>query len=179
LASELLPFISRNADSVTRIDLAADIKTDVMPFDFVAAGRSGRQKSISRINSAKGQTVYIGSPNSDRRLRVYRYYEPHPRHEFLRVEVMCRDELARAAATDVLIHGIGEAWRAAITPYGLEHELIYGARTDRKMERTLRNEPTAAGKLVWIHKQVVPALRAAIKSGLISADTLMALIEAD
>lgn len=178
-AGELLPLISRNTNGVTRIDLAADIKTDVSPFDFIAAGRGGRQKSISRINSAKGQTVYIGSPHSERRMRVYRYFEPHPRHEFLRVEVMCRDELARAAATDVLLHGIGDAWRAAITPYGLEHELIYGARTDRKMERTLRNEPTSAGKLVWIHKQVVPALRAAIKSGLISADTLMALLEQD
>lgn len=176
---ELLPLIARNTEGVTRIDLAADFETDVSPFEFVAAGRSTRQTSISKIDSAQGQTVYIGSPKSDRRLRVYRYSAPHPRHKFLRVECMLRGDLARSAATDVLTHGAAEAWKVAIGVYGLEHELIYAARSDRKFERTLRNEPTAAGRLRWIHTQVVPALRDAIASGLIDLETLNDLLTTD
>lgn len=99
-AGELLPFLARNTEGVTRIDLAADLEHDITPFDFVAAGRSARQRSLSRVDSDKGQTVYIGSPKSDRRLRVYRYAPPHPRARFIRVECMLRDELARLS----LIH---------------------------------------------------------------------------
>lgn len=176
---DLLPFISRNTEGITRIDLAADIETSISPEDFVGAGRSSRQTSISRIRSAQGQTVYIGSPKSDRRLRVYRYEDPHPRSKFLRVECMLRDDLARSAATDVLCNGIAEAWRVAISAYGLEHPLIFGARTDRRFERTLRHEPTSAGKLKWIHKQVVPALRAAMASGLIDLATINDLLTAE
>lgn len=176
-SGELLPFMSRNTDGITRIDFAADIETFTMPFDFVGAGRSARQRSISKIDSDSGQTVYIGSPQSDRRLRVYRYRHPHPRSQFLRVECMLRGELAKAAATEALVNGIASAWQIAVSVYGLEHPLIYAARTDRKFEATLRNEPTAAGKLAWIHKQVVPALRTAIKDGLLDLKTLNALIE--
>ena len=178
-SGELLPFLSRNTEGVTRIDLAADLEHDILPFDFVAAGRSARQRSVSRVDSDKGQTVYIGSPKSDRRLRVYRYAPPHPRARFLRVECMLRDDLARSAVTDILNHGIAEAWKVAISVYDLEHPLIRAARTDRRFERTLRNEPTSAGKLAWIHKQVVPALRSAIKAGIIDLDTLTDLIQAE
>lgn len=175
-AGELLPFIARNTEGVTRIDLAADLETDVQPFDFVAAGRSSRQRSASHLDSDTGQTVYIGSPKSDRRLKVYRYVAPHPRHKFLRVECMLRDDLARAAATDVLLNGTAEAWKVAISTYGLEHPLIYAARTDRKFERTLRSEPTSASRLAWIHKQVMPALRESIKAGLIDLQTINDLL---
>lgn len=178
-SGELLPFLARNTDTVTRIDFAADLPTHIFPFDFVAAGRSARQTSMSKIDSPSGQTVYIGSPKSDRRLRVYRYRAPHPRAPFLRVECMLRNELARAAVTEALNNGIASAWRVAISVYGLEHPLIYAARTDRKFEATLRNEPTSAGKLAWIHRQVVPALRQAIKAGLIDLQTLNDLIEQD
>jgi len=175
-AGELLPFISRNTEGGTRIDPAADLASTVTPYELVSAGRSSRQRSISRVESDKGQTVYIGSPKSDRRLRVYRYAPPHPRAAFLRVECMLRDDLARAAATDVLTHGMAEAWKVAISTYGLEHPLIYAARTDRRFERTMRNEPTSASRLAWIHKQVVPALRGAIKAGLIDLETLNDLL---
>lgn len=178
-SGELLPFLARNTESVTRIDFAADIETFEYPFAFVGAGRSARQRSISKIDSDSGQTVYIGSPQSDRRLRVYRYRAPHPRAKFLRVECMLRGELAKAAVTEALLNGVASAWQVAISVYGLEHPLIYAARTDRKFEPTLRNEPTSASRLAWIHKQVAPALRAAIASGLITWQQLADLIASE
>lgn len=70
---------------LTRVDIACDIFCDVQPDAFCSLRDGARFKSWGEQKSESGHTIYVGSRTSDRYARVYRYYEPHPRHQFLRV----------------------------------------------------------------------------------------------
>lgn len=164
---QLLPLIERNIDGVTRIDLAGDITTDLRPAEFLAFGRSPRHQSAGRAVSATGETEYIGSPTSDRRCRVYRYAPPHPRCDALRVEAVLRRELAKSAALELSSRPIADVWTEALQPFSFKCPLWRQPSSSLSPRETLRNEPTAAGRLRWLEKQIRPAVIEAHKAGLI------------
>lgn len=83
---------------LTRLDIAIDIECDVSPIEFADARTHNRFRSKWTIESDEGQSVYVGSPKSDRYAVVYRYEEPHPRSHLLRIEHRFRRELAKETA---------------------------------------------------------------------------------
>jgi len=93
-------------ERVTRIDIAADMLTDTKPTDFALNRKEGRFKSHSSFISESGETYYVGSRDSNRYARVYRYNPPHERAPFLRVEYVLKAEDAKLAATYILTNGV-------------------------------------------------------------------------
>lgn len=159
-------FVANISERITRIDFAVDVRCDTLPSDFANDRDTHHFRSVGFVKSASGETVYSGSPKSDRYARIYRYNPPHPRHKLLRVEFVFRRSLAKAAArsyveaqsTETYITQLGNTW-------GLAHRVWKpGVRTDERLRAPIverRDQDT----LSWLYAQVVPAMRRLVKSG--------------
>lgn len=161
-------FISPIVERLTRWDYAIDIPSEAGPADFLNDRSHQNFRSVSFIRSDTGETVYCGSPKSDRFCRVYRYSKPHPRAHLLRVEFVFRRGLARHAALRFcqtenegrFIAELGNTW-------GWGHKVWQpGIVTDERVQTpsvTKHDDQT----IRWLYAQVAPALRRCMASGAI------------
>jgi len=175
---ELEPLIYAYWQNITRIDLAGDLECDLTPEAFLAYGHSPRHKTDGHDKTMTGWTEYLGSMTSDRRLKVYRYYDPHPRARFLRVEVTLRRDLAKSAAVDLTFSPVSEVWLAGCSPFALKAPQWRLPSQSLKLQRTMKSEPTAASRLRWLEKQIRPAVIASHKAGLINLTEWLSEAEA-
>lgn len=158
-------------ERLTRVDIATDIETKTTPQDFTEQRTNKRHKSHETAVSSTGTTVYIGSRKSDRYCRVYRYAEPHPRADRLRVECVFRGHQAIALARTWLDEGNDETAARVGNQYGWYHpdwephskEKIKAWRPDRKTHNRMH----------WYKTQVMPALRGMVASGHLPSETLI------
>jgi len=159
--------IERTRANCTRMDVSADILCSVLPVDF-ANQRSRRRNAASSINhSDTGDTVYIGSPNSDRRAAVYRYNPPLPRSDYLRVEHRFSSDAAKVIAAYYVKFGVDKALHAAAANYGWQHELwVNPPESPPKLPPVALSQKDGK-KLHWVMKQVIPALRSYEQEGII------------
>ena len=145
-------------DRLTRLDAALDIECEVTPTEVFDAGFSERYKTHNRQISATGETIYIGSAKSALFVRVYRYNKPHERHKFLRFEYVARRELAKATAQNIIDKGLDSTLRGLENAFEWQHSIIAQYATDDSLERPPDPKKTSAGTLLWIEKQVIPAM---------------------
>ena len=155
----LLDLIKRHRERVTRIDIATDILTDTSVPMFIEKGQNARVKSKGYQLSKTGETYYYGSKKSDRVVTVYRYYKPHPRADWLRIEHRFKGKQAKTVA-DLFAEGLSietvalrannrmnwthHCWRPDTTEIGE----IQAWRPERAQNKRIR----------WFMAQVVPAL---------------------
>lgn len=159
-------FIAPLFDRITRVDYAVDIRTDVKPSVF-ANERSHRAfRSLSFIRSDTGETVYVGSPKSDRFCRVYRYNPPHPRADLLRVEFVFRRKLAAAAAQSMVETESSAQFMARLgVTYGWNHRVWQpDFVTEEKLKVPIfsRDEQKT---VFWLYNQVAPAMKRLVAEG--------------
>lgn len=153
-------------DRVSRIDVALDIETDVAPSDFVDEGYSGRIRSVGRIKSDSGETVYVGSQKSDRYCRVYRYESPHERSHLLRIEYVFRRKEAKIVALEISKDGVASVAARANCTYKWEHGLMDELKDVSGLTASVAHR-TKAKTLRWLIKQVAPAFRGLVADGVI------------
>lgn len=160
-----IEFIRPLHDRITRLDIACDMEGPTRPLDFQGGIKSKRFGARSHISSRTGETVYIGSPKSDRFLRVYRYSNPHPRAHLLRAEFVFRGKMARAATNDMLQLSQGKFITALGNTYVIESEAWdaegVGGQKLRGAMNSRKNEDTIA----WLYQQVAPAITRLISEG--------------
>ena len=170
-AGQMSAIVRENIDNLTRVDIATDIVTNTNPIDFAEQRTNKRHRSHETAVTPTGTTYYVGSRRSDRFARVYRYAEPHPRSDRLRVECVFRSHQAVALARTWLEHGNDETAARVGNQYGWAHkdwtlrtsEKIPAWRPDRKTHNTMH----------WYKSQVVPALRKLVRAGLLSQEQLI------
>lgn len=161
---ELIDIIKANVTNATRIDIAHDIVTDTRPGDFVTYSLPtlARGTDISK----SGETRYIGSMKSDRYCKVYRYNEPHPRADRLRIEytykshdaiILCK---ALISANEAIV-AISSGER-----YGWGHMCYKSSQSPDLIEiKAHRKDRNTAKTVIWYKTQVLPALKKMVKSG--------------
>lgn len=174
LAAEALlnDILARALDRVSRIDLAGDIETDVTPAEFLYSATIHKAASRTSIDSQQGLTEYVGSRTSDRFMRVYRYREPHPRHNLLRIEHEFKGDMTKEVTEFVIHHGAPEAFLMACARYNFRHPVwILNApgATDCTFT-TARERRDKSGVMRWLNTQVAPAIARAQREGLINLD---------
>lgn len=165
--SQLLPLVELVQPSLTRLDIAVDMPVATTPQEFVASGYSDRFKSISQMVSETGSTFYVGSRDSERYARVYRYNPPHPRSAWLRCEFVVKHENATAAAALILDVGLLDVsarlgnsfgWKnPAWQPDKATDALLSGWTPERRHGATVR----------WLLTSVFPAMAKLVKDGTI------------
>lgn len=162
------------ASRLTRIDIACDIFCDVQPDAFCALREAGRFKSWGEQKSESGHTIYVGSRTSDRYARVYRYYEPHPRHQFLRVEHVLKAEQAKAAMATIAQVGLPAFVAMLGNTFGWTHEVWQADSETDEAVKAWRPERRAGKTVAWLHSQVLPAIIKLHREGTIDARQLFA-----
>jgi len=164
-------------NKVTRLDIAQDYDTDISPFDAVVQWTiNPKVKTKGISNSRTGSTFYIGSRDSDRIVRVYRYFEPHPRAKTLRCEIQFNKGVAGKVAEQLVLKTatVLDAYARAMNTTFVTPPL---ANSDRAVvtQATDRQKGTT---VAWFYSQVVPALAKLIDSGELSlTDVIMAIDE--
>jgi len=154
-------------ERITRIDIACDIETDVMPQAFTAVLSHERMRSSGYVHSDTGETVYIGSKQSERFARVYRYFEPHPRAHLLRVEHVFRREHAKVVGRSIVEDGVYRIAASVGKIFGWSHP-IWDVDNTTAMDLSLTTPERNAGKTVsWLVRSVAPAIQRLIADGTI------------
>lgn len=108
-------------ERTTRLDVATDIETGVLPTVFVASLAHERMRASGFQCSETGETCYVGSKKSDRYARVYRYFPPHPRSHLLRIEHVFRRSYAKVVAKSLLDTSVEAIAAAAGKAFGWTH----------------------------------------------------------
>lgn len=162
---KMAEILSKYQSFFSRIDVAVDVHTNRMPAEFVAnfIGDS-RFKSKIVFDTPTGQTYYIGSLKSDRYMRVYRYSPPHPRSDYLRVEFINRRHYALLIARLLCESEINNVAQSLIDCYGIDLDV-----NGQSLDISYPNFGSTDQKtLWWLCKQVAPAIRRLVKSGVIA-----------
>lgn len=143
-------------NNITRIDIAVDIETDISPMVFVETSGKGKWKSDGNFGSGSGRTVYKGNKKSDRYARVYRYYEPHPRAKFLRVEMVSKGRAAKPTAAAVATcESIDDVAASLGVTYLWEHP-VWSLRSETTIPAAPRRYKQS-GTERWMLTQFLPA----------------------
>lgn len=175
----LVPLIQETASKATRIDLAVDFLSDVSPERFSAFRNVDKWKHTSYVFSASGETFYIGSRKGERMARVYRYYEPHPRAAYLRVESEYKGDAARALAKRVQDLPLDRLALLAHEPFAWGHPLWNDAELAGEKLSYTAYRSTNASTVRWLYGVVASSLRRAIKEGLVDWKEFERLIMED
>ncbi len=156
------------AELLTRFDYAVDIHTGTLPSEFVNARLHQAFRSVSFIRSDTGETAYVGSRKSDRFCRVYRYSPPHPRSHLLRIEYVFRRGMARAAAAQYCEQENDALFLSKLgNTYGWGHaDYKPDEKTDERVA-TPSYSQSDEDTIAWLYKQVMPAMRRLIGTGVL------------
>ena len=150
---------------VTRIDLAVDIETDCIPSDFLSNGYNPIFKARSSISDVTGITEYVGSWNSERFARIYRYHDPHPRSKLLRVEHVLKGDWAKSYVPELLRHGLPHCVAAISRTFQWNSPLWKLGDVTVGRITAPRATPSQATRYRWFVTQVAPSIRKAIEEG--------------
>ncbi len=163
---ELLTLIGTHREQITRLDLATDIECDTSPTEILDTLDAGRFRSTGHYVSDSGSTVYVGSQKSDRYARVYRYFYPHPRHKWLRYEMVFRRQQAQTVAQTLLDTSLRNTIAEAGEVFGWSHE-SWQYRSTRKIEcyRPMRGQAKSER---WFYSQVAPAIKRLMAEGVLT-----------
>lgn len=155
---------------LTRIDIAADMLTDLDPREFVKERDAGRFRSTAEVVSASGTTCYVGSKTSSRYARVYRYNPPHERSKFLRCEFSLKAEDAKLTAAGVLEHGVSPVTKTLGEKFGWRHPAWQPEDVTEIELRAWRPERREGKTLFWLADTVAPLLVRLHSEGTIDAE---------
>jgi len=155
-------------ERITRIDIASDIETQIRPTEFVAALKHNRMRSSGHQLSASGETCYVGSRKSERYARVYRYFAPHPRAAYLRVEHVFRGDYASDVAYSVNNFSLANVACAAGEAFGWAHDTWKPDCEEEVDLSIVKAERTSGSTIYWMMKQVAPAFKRLCAEGIIT-----------
>lgn len=117
----LMDIIHAFSDRVTRIDIATDLYTATRPITFTDQRTNEKISASGHYISDTGETVYLGSKNSERFCRVYRYDGNHPRKDWLRLEYVYRRNDAKLIAHKLYTVSVADVAIASGERYGWQH----------------------------------------------------------
>lgn len=163
--------------SCTRIDVATDYLDQTETVEMICSGAwNGSDLTHALFMSSSGETRYLGSMKSDRFCRIYCYYEPHPRADVTRVELVYRAEYAPLVA-EKAAHGLlAEVVAGAYERIGIDAKFAPEHVATLEPKRRRRGAKEAAGRLRWVYTAVIPALQRLIMEGHLSVDELLAAL---
>jgi hypothetical protein len=156
---QLSTFLLYTSGDATRIDIALDLKTDMRPKAFIRYLDLNERITRTSIKSGTGETEYIGSQKSERYARVYRYYDPHPRSDTLRIELVYRRDYAKKVAEVAATGNLASIVSEALGRYGCSHPQLRLKDVDAaSLQVPRRHSKNNAGTLIWLKNAVAPAI---------------------
>lgn len=161
----LLPLVLKTYERATRLDIAIDFeKNSTNVSELLACFGSQRTTARGFVESKSGKTAYIGSQKSDRYVRVYEYYEPHPRAGIPRIEFVTRKKNIPQIGAYIAAYGVAYATQMIMNSY--DWKGISVENTNEKMPVT-RVKRENQNTVSWLIRQAAPAFRRLVQDGTI------------
>jgi len=154
-------------ERITRIDVATDIETGTLPSEFVFFLSHERMRASGYQKSITGETCYVGSKKSDRYARVYRYFEPHPRANLLRIEHVFRREYAKVVAQSLLDTSLESVAAAAGKAFGWAHVDWQPEAAEHADISITAAERGQSSTVRWLLTSCAPAFKRLVADGTI------------
>jgi len=160
--------LTNHQNRVTRLDVATDFSTEVLPNAFTEARDKTRFKSHASYHSKSGETEYIGSRQSELMGRVYRYSSPHPRSHLLRIEHETKRKTAKASVRYMLENGVEQLQRELGARFGWHHPL-WPEGTEELPSLSVPTQTREEAKTdIWLRTQCAAAFKKLVQSGAIN-----------
>jgi len=145
------------ATKATRIDIAYDYAYGSISAKQLANMLRREDVTAREMKTTEtGDTYYFGSPTSNRMAVFYEFKAPHPRAGYTRFETRYYREYATSALQAYKAGGLKALTKSGFVWAGLPipSDVEYGEAA------TIRTKPRSDGAktLVWIYKQVGPAV---------------------
>lgn len=172
--SELIKWVVEHARKIARLDLAIDVfdpradPSDILQLwkqgDLVTPARTVRDStSYTRPDTGKivkAATIYIGSVDSDRQMRVYnKAAQLGILGPWTRIELQCRDDVAMIMARQCLTTGVGYTTQAAVRAFADVRGLGWWYDATRGPQIEFRTVGRKGGATFeWLMKSAVPAI---------------------
>lgn len=173
----LLSVVERYEDRLTRIDIATDILTEAMPGDFVNQSSPAKVTATGHQRSDTGETFYLGSRKSDRLVKVYRYFPPHPRSDFLRIEYTYKKQQAQIIASLLIRHSVDLVALSSAERYSWAHPCWKPREYVNMAEIRAYRPERGSGKTVrWLYAQCVPAVKRMVREGALDLDEFISYL---
>jgi len=164
IAGGIPSLLQAYAGHFSRLDVAVDMETTVMPVEFDKAVNAPRIETRSVMQSSTGQTVYIGSRTSERFARVYRYFAPHPRAHLLRAEFQLKGAYANKLAENIAEGETLESYAAGLGQhFGFTHECW--KPSDKAQTLRVQSHAQSGATVQWLTSTVAPLLRRMNREG--------------
>lgn len=161
----------------TRIDLAVDVSTNEKPSHVAPLIYPRKGTSTGHIESSTGETLYFGSRQSERMLRVYRYNAPHPRSHLLRWEWELKGNHAIQVATALFIGTpLWSIIRELCQEFGVLYHPIWLEIGETPPTPLSYKKRVDNNHIMWLFKVCIPALRKAIDEGSVTRADLDKLL---
>jgi Putative phage replication protein RstA len=154
--------------SIARID----VQTTLISRDadaLISACEPSPRYQAFRIAPVRGRghTLYVGSPKSDKRLRVYNKSaesgQSPTEGEYVRFELQLRDDYAERAFTALRGGGLAgwylHALKAMIDPYTFSVVRDAINDVDEYHDDEIAREDWVQRRIVWVERSVIPALK--------------------
>lgn len=168
----LIPLMEKTAFVCSRIDLAADLELGqedyigldkFIPDEFLSDEQT--RKSFSQMHSVSGDTVYIGSWNSERFCRCYHFNEPHPRARLVRFEAVYRGTWAKRLLGEIGARDVQTLVKTAILPFKWKCPELEDLSSLSPEVYLPRSDKSSGARARWLVGVALPAVKAALKSG--------------
>jgi len=157
---------------ITRIDIACDYEQRIAP-SVLCANIDAR--TIGKLVSDTGETIYIGSSKSDKFVRCYLYNAPHERANSTRVEFVYRRDyatkVARFIASGDVESVVGDIKRHLILR-GYDMRDDWNDIEEAKIKMSDEHSRDIQKTLKWLKKQVSPSIQRLLLEG-VSQDTIL------
>jgi len=160
--------LTNHQHRVTRMDIASDFETEVLPREFTQERNTERFKSSASYHHRSGDTEYVGSRTSELMGRVYRYNAPHPRSNLLRVEHETKRKTAKASVRYLLQHGVEQLQRELGARFGWHHSLWDAPAAPLPALSVPSQTREDARTDIWLRTQCASAFRKLVQSGAIA-----------
>lgn len=172
IALAALSSFPKEGRSIARLDVQVTLIVDDADSVILRALPSKRYQSYRYASvHERGATLYVGSPRSDARLRIYNKsaeskVQPDDGKEYLRYEMQLRNRYAEQGWS-MIADGLGNQllvnWVDKMVPDGYTNELlsgwlsVYGAKFNSIIVED--DDDMLSRRKRWIERTVVPALR--------------------
>jgi hypothetical protein len=173
--------VAQAADNVSRLDIQTTIRFDPAEPEHgseIYAGLCAENVDRARprwlsavLKDERAETIFVGSPRSERRLRLYDKAAQDPQGGYdgsWRYEVQLRDESALDMALRLLLQrDVPAAVAASVSAYLRKHgiEPRFTADGTPQWVSQRRNETSDERKLRWLREQVFQTVRGLAERG--------------
>jgi len=162
----LSPIFSSPLIKCTRIDIACNWRCDLSPDEVASYFRKKDVRDYPRFPSQTGVTQYIGSPTSEKSVKVYRYEKPHPRHEWLRVEFRFNAPMSQQVQTELAAGNMLPVYVGALIDWGFDAANMLNPIAHGVEQVSLAYKKRQdAGSLAWVYGTALTGVRDAILRG--------------